>query len=61
MERFVEIEINKNDIIVLEEGKAIDFCTNEYFKGNKTRINGKIFDIFNFGNFDFKQKASQMN
>ena len=57
----VEIEINKKNIIVIEESKAIEFCTNEYFKGNKTKINGKIFDIMQFGNFDFIAKRSLQN
>lgn len=55
MNRTVEIELNTNNIIVLEEEKAVEFCTQEYFKGNdKLKINGRKFDIFNFG--DFKEK-----
>ena len=44
--------MNKNTIIVLDsEEKAVELCTEEYFKGNnKTKINGRKFDIFNFGN-----------
>lgn len=55
MGKVVEIEINTNSIIILEEEKAVEFCTQEYFKGNdKLKINGKKFDIFSFGNFKEK-------
>lgn len=58
----VEIELNKKDIIVVEEEKAIEFATQEYFKGNDNiKINGRKFDIFNFGNFDFRKKAQALN
>lgn len=56
-----EIELNKKTIIVVEEEKAIEFATQEYFKGNDNiKINGKKFDIFNFGNFNFKEKAQAL-
>lgn len=55
MGKTVEIELNKNSIIILEEEKAVEFCTQEYFKGNDNlKINGRRFDIFNFGNFKEK-------
>lgn len=58
----VEIELNKNNIIILEEEKAIEFCTTEYFKGNDNlKINGRKFDVFNFGNFDFRKKAELLS
>lgn len=61
MENTVEIQLNKKNIIVMEEGKALEFCTEEYFKGNENlRINGKKFDIFDFGNFDFRKKAKML-
>ena len=63
MGKTVEVELNKNTIIVLDsEEKAVELCTEEYFKGNnKTKINGRKFDIFNFGNFDFRKKAELLN
>ena len=56
MGKTIEVELNKNTIIVLDsEEKAVELGTEEYFKGNnKTKINGRKFDIFNFG--DFKEK-----
>ena len=63
MGKTIEVELNKNTIIVLDsEEKAVELCTEEYFKGNnKIKINGKKFDIFNFGNFDFRKKAELLN
>lgn len=58
----VEIKINKKNIIVIENEKAVELATQEYFKGNEDiEINGKKFDIFNFGNFDFRKKAQALN
>lgn len=56
MGKTIEVELNKNTIIVLDsEEKAVELCTEEYFKGNnKIKINGRKFDIFNFGNFKEK-------
>ena len=56
MGKTIEVELNKNTIIVLDsEEKAVELCKEEYFKGNnKTKINGRKFDIFNFGNFKEK-------
>ena len=51
-----------NVYILDSEEKAVELCTEEYFKGNnKTKINGRKFDIFNFGNFDFRKKAELLN
>lgn len=63
MGKNIEVKLNKNTIIVLDsEEKAVELCTQEYFKGNdKTEINGRKFDIFNFGNFDFRKKSMLMN
>lgn len=63
MRKIIEVELNKNTIIVLDsEEKAVELCTEEYFKGNnKTKINGRKFDIFNFGSFDFRKKAQALN
>lgn len=49
MPRLVEVEINKNEIFVLEEDKAIELCTVEYFNGKTPKLNGIVFDILNFG------------
>lgn len=59
----IEVKLNKNTIIVLDnEEQAVELCTQEYFKGNdKTEINGREFDIFNFGNFDFRKKAQALS
>lgn len=57
----VEVKLSKKSIIVVEEDKAIELATQEYFKGNEDiRINGQKFDIFNFGNFDYKEKAQAL-
>ena len=63
MGKNIEVKLNKNTIIVLDnEEQAVELCTQEYFKGNdKTEINGRKFDIFNFGNFDFRKKSMLMN
>lgn len=55
MGKFVGVQLNKKTMIILEEEKAVEFCTQEYFKGNTNlKINGKEFDIFNFGNYKEK-------
>lgn len=58
----VTVELNKKNIIVVDrEDKAIELATEEYFKGNQNvKINGMKFDIFNFGNFDYEQKAQAL-
>lgn len=58
----VTVELNKKNIIVVDrEDKAIELATEEYFKGNQNvKINGMKFDIFNFGNFDYRRKAQAL-
>ena len=62
MENIVEVEIEKNKFLAMEESKAIEFAVQEYFGNNRiVKINNKPFDIFNFGNFDFRKKAELLN
>lgn len=58
----VTVELNKKNIIIVDkEDKAVELATEEYFKGNQNvKINGMKFDIFNFGNFDYRQKAQAL-
>lgn len=57
MSEYVEIELNKNNIIVLDKDRGIELATQEYFNGNTDiKVNGSKFDIFKFG-----QKETVMN
>ena len=56
MKNIVKLEI-ENKIINIEEEKAVEIAIKEYFENNKqVKINNKLFDIFNFGNFNYKEK-----
>lgn len=55
----VEVEINKKLIIIMEKEKALEFAVNEYFtNGRSVKINGKIFDILNYGNQELAFKLA---
>lgn len=51
----VQIEIEKNKFLNTNFDNAIEIAVNEYFKNGKClRINGKEFDIMEFGNWKSK-------
>lgn len=51
----VQIEIEKNKFLNTNLDNAIEIAVNEYFKNGKSlRINGKEFDIMEFGNWESK-------
>ena len=57
MQKNVILEIEKDKFINTDINNAIEIATTEYFKGNTTKINGKIFDVFNFGNYEPKAET----
>lgn len=59
-DNMVEVEIAKNEFLIMESEKAIELAITEYYKGNQVNINNKKFDIFNFGDFDYRSKL-QLN
>lgn len=56
----VEVEIEKNNFLLMESDKAIELAIIEYYKGHQININNKKFDVFDFGNFDYTSKL-QLN
>lgn len=59
MENIVNVEIEKNKFVNMKYSKAIELATSEYFKGNAVNINGKQFDIMNYGNYKQKLLMSE--
>ena len=45
----VMVELEKNLFMEMEKDKAIEFACNEYFNGNIVKLNGKEFDVMQYG------------
>ena len=53
MEKVI-LETEKEKFLNIDYSKAIEISVNEFFNGRNTKINGKNFDIMNYGNYKEK-------
>jgi hypothetical protein len=50
----VNVEVEKGKFLELNEEQAIELATKMYFENKQVKINNKIFDVMNYGNYRVK-------